>query len=199
MEGLRVLKGIRPEQVPEVAALLVRAFSLKVQHELRPRTLEQARQIIVRSIVPDRGWVAVDEKGMVVGVVGVGTRDGCFSHMSFRLLASEFGFLGAIPRWLLAEGQRILTRPTRHRWHVESLAVDEVARGKGIGTKLLTSAIKAARDEGMSAVDLEVVDVNDVALRLYERIGFRKVFTLPTGWLTARGGYRGVHFMRLDL
>lgn len=42
----------------------------------------------------------------------------------------------------------------------------------------------------MRTVSLEVVGVNDMALRLYERIGFRCVFALPTGWLTARGASR---------
>jgi len=119
--------------------------------------------------------------------------------MSFRALAQEFGRLGAIPRWLLATGEDILTRPRKRQWRIEVLAVDGAARGSGIGTGLLQTVIEAAREAGMRTVELEVVDVNDMALRLYERIGFRRVFTLPTGWLTARGGYRGVRFMRLDL
>ncbi len=199
MESPRVLRGIPPELVPEVAGLLVEAFALKVEHELRPRTPEQARRLVARSIVPDLGWVAVGQEDAVLGVAGVGVHGRRFSHMSFRALANEFGLLGAIPRWLLTAGEGILTRPRKRQWRVEALAVDEAARGSGVGTELLTTVIEAAREAGMRTVELEVIDVNDMALRLYERIGFRRVFTLPTGWLTARGGYRGVRFMRLDL
>jgi RimJ/RimL family protein N-acetyltransferase len=59
--------------------------------------------------------------------------------------------------------------------------------------------IKAASEAGMRTVELEVVDVNERAMRLYEQLGFRRVFTLPTGLFTARAGYRGFSFMRLDL
>jgi ribosomal protein S18 acetylase RimI-like enzyme len=119
--------------------------------------------------------------------------------MSFRALAHEFGRLGAIPRWLLAVGEGIATRPRKRQWRIEVLAVAEAARGSGVGTGLLELVIDAAREAGVRTVSLEVVDVNDAALRLYERIGFRCVFTFPTGRLTARGGYQGIRFMRLDL
>jgi ribosomal protein S18 acetylase RimI-like enzyme len=92
-----------------------------------------------------------------------------------------------------------LTRPSKGQWRIEVIAVRETARGGGVGTALLQAVIKAASEAGVRTVELEVVDVNERAMRLYEQLGFRRVFTLPTGLFTARAGYRGVSFMRLDL
>ncbi|MDZ4179334.1 MAG: GNAT family N-acetyltransferase [Coriobacteriia bacterium] len=199
MGGPRLLRGIPPEMVSDAAELLAESFALKVQHELRPRTPQQAVRLVAGSINEDLGWVALDMGGALVGIAGVGMHGRRFSHVGFRSLAREFGWLGAIPRWVLAAGEAVLTRPRKQQWRVEVIAVRDTARGRGVGTALLGAVIEAAREAGMRTVELEVVDVNERAMRLYEQIGFRRIFTLPTGLLTARGGYRGVRFMRLDL
>jgi len=196
---MRILRGIPPELVAETAALLVDAFDQKVQHELRPRTPEQARRLAARSLTPDLGWVALAEDGIVLGVIGIGMRGRRFSHMSYCMLAEEFGPLGAVWRWMFAFFEQVFVRPRKLQWRIEVLAVAESARGKGVGTDLVRAVIDAAREAGMRSVRLEVVDVNDDALRLYERLGFRSRASVPTGWLTAGGGYRAVCFMTLDL
>jgi ribosomal protein S18 acetylase RimI-like enzyme len=48
-------------------------------------------------------------------------------------------------------------------------------RGKGIGTELLKSMLKELRCKGIVAISLSV-DLNNPAIRLYERFGF-----VPTG------------------
>ena len=199
MADPRILRGIPSELIDEVVRLFMDAFALKVEHELRTHNSEQACRLIAGSLAPDLGWVALDDENTVVGVVGAGMRGRRFSHIGYPILVLEFGYFGAISRWLFVLGEQVLTRPGKWQWRIEALAVDEKARGSGIGTALLKSVIEAAREAGMHAVTLEVVDVNDRALQLYERLGFRRKFTLPTGRLTARGGYRGIRFMRLDL
>lgn len=199
MENPRLLRGIPAEMVSDAAELLLETFSLKLNHELRPRTREQALRLVAGSIDPELGWVVLDGEGAVAGVAGIGMRGRRFSHIGFRSLAREFGWVAAIPRWVFATGEAVLTRPRKGQWRIDVIAVREAARGGGVGTALLQAVIEAAWDAGMRTVELEVVDVNERAMRLYERLGFRCIFTLPTGPLTARGGYQGVRFMRLDL
>jgi RimJ/RimL family protein N-acetyltransferase len=45
-------------------------------------------------------------------------------------------------------------------------------RGRGIGPRLVASALSAARPLGLERVDLEVFASNVAAIRLYERLGF---------------------------
>jgi ribosomal protein S18 acetylase RimI-like enzyme len=184
--------------VDDAARLIVDAFALKLEHEMRARTPEQARRLVAGGMDPDLGLVAVDPRAGVVGVLGVVLRGRRFVDMDLRMLTSEFGLLGAISRWASAAAEHILTHPRKRQWRIQMLAVDGARRGEGIGTALLTTVIDAARQAGMETVGLEVVDVNERALQLYRRLGFRCTFTLPTGRLTARSGFRGVRFMRLD-
>lgn len=196
---VRITRGIPADRLEETAALLYEAFEQKLVHGIRPDSAEQGRRIVARSLTPELGWVALAEDGQVLGVAGVAMPGHHFSHMGYRLFAREFGALGAVSRWIRATAESLLARPRRGQWRVEVLAVAGAARGSGIGTALLEAVIGDAREAGMRSVGLEVVDVNDRALQLYERIGFRSVGNVPTGVLTAGGGYRAVRFMRLDL
>jgi ribosomal-protein-alanine N-acetyltransferase len=60
-------------------------------------------------------------------------------------------------------------------WHLMNIAVDPVARRRGIATMLLEQMLeRAGREE---AYTLEVRPSNGVAIALYERFGFRSAGT----------------------
>lgn len=54
------------------------------------------------------------------------------------------------------------------------VAVDEQSRGQGIGSFILEEGIKIARENGCKRAVLDVDIENEGALRLYEKIGFKK-------------------------
>jgi ribosomal protein S18 acetylase RimI-like enzyme len=197
--SVRVVEGIASELTEQAAQLLIEAFPLKIAHELRARTPEQARRLLAASMTSDLGWLALDEAGAVAGVLGVGVHGPRFFNWNFRILAREFGAFGAVPTWVFARLETIATRPVTGRWRIEVLAVGEATRGCGVGTKLFTTVVDAAREAGVQTVTLEVVDPNERALKLYQGLGFRCSFFLRTGRLTASSGYGGIRFMRLDL
>ncbi len=65
-------------------------------------------------------------------------------------------------------------------WNIESneptfgLGVADDFQGKGLGSKLIDSAMKTARERGLKKVLLTVVQDNQVAWQMYERRGFVK-------------------------
>jgi ribosomal protein S18 acetylase RimI-like enzyme len=62
------------------------------------------------------------------------------------------------------------------------------------------SALDAhARVVGLRAVELEVVDTNPDAQRLYERLGYVVLKEAHYGRLTAAGGFTGATYMRKEL
>lgn len=62
--------------------------------------------------------------------------------------------------------------PTKIRAWIEDVVVDRVARKRGIGTRLVQTALKRARSEGARAVDLTSQPWREAANRLYSHLGF---------------------------
>lgn len=56
--------------------------------------------------------------------------------------------------------------------HIKDLAVHPARRGEGLGTRLLTRALRVLEAQGTRSVKLEVRESNDVALELYREHGF---------------------------
>lgn len=55
------------------------------------------------------------------------------------------------------------------------IAVDEACRGRGIGYRLLSYALKTERGRGLESVFLEVRKNNTPARRLYSSFGFKEI------------------------
>ncbi len=94
-------------------------------------------------------------------------RDGFGPHPKFRALIAECDgqaagcavFFGCYSTWV---GPGL---------YLEDLFVREPFRGKGIGKALLAAVARAARDEGCSTVQWEVLDWNEKAIELYKKLG----------------------------
>jgi mycothiol synthase len=85
--------------------------------------------------------------------------------------------------WLLAEDADGLTGAALcERWeggvgYIDSLAVAERARGRGLGRALLLHAFAALREAGLEMAELSVQGENAGAARLYEAAGMRSVWS----------------------
>lgn len=63
--------------------------------------------------------------------------------------------------------------------HIVSIAVHPEYRGRGLGKILLREILKKLRSKGAIFVRLEVRVSNKVAISLYEKMGFWKVYEIP--------------------
>lgn len=61
---------------------------------------------------------------------------------------------------------------------IQNLGVAPAWRGRGLGQALLLQALNGFRRGGMGRAMLEVTAQNDGAIRLYRRLGFRRIKTL---------------------
>ena len=75
-----------------------------------------------------------------------------------------------------------------------SIAVEPESRGCGHGRTLLSDCVDVLRQEGVSALVLEVEMTNEAAIRMYEGAGFRKTRVLWHYYSPGRHGWK----MRLD-
>lgn len=77
-----------------------------------------------------------------------------------------------------------------------SFLVHHNYRGEGIGKKLSEHALKTAKKLGYKAMQFNfVVSTNQVAIKLYETLGFSIVGTLPKAFRHASKGMVDIHIM----
>lgn len=69
-------------------------------------------------------------------------------------------------------------RVQRTRANIQNIGVTPHHRGAGVGAGLITASLSGLHQVGVTRVALEVTAENDVAVRLYRRLGFRVVKTL---------------------
>jgi GNAT superfamily N-acetyltransferase len=60
-------------------------------------------------------------------------------------------------------------------WFLEVVYVRPGARGRGIGVELIREVARRAHEAGAEMLELEVLESNEGARRLYDRLGFRTV------------------------
>jgi GNAT superfamily N-acetyltransferase len=73
---------------------------------------------------------------------------------------------------------------------VRLLAVMPIARGQGIGVALMQECMRRARQSGAAALGLHTTDMMQVAMRMYEAMGFVRVPALdfrPAGGVVIKG------------
>jgi ribosomal protein S18 acetylase RimI-like enzyme len=56
--------------------------------------------------------------------------------------------------------------------HIEDVVVDPAYRGRGLASALVSEALKVAREKKLSRVELNALNDNYPARRLYEKLGF---------------------------
>ena len=58
-------------------------------------------------------------------------------------------------------------------WYINALATFPGNRSQGLGSSLLASAERLARDNGTSTMSIQVYAQNTGAVRLYQRLGYK--------------------------
>jgi ribosomal protein S18 acetylase RimI-like enzyme len=86
--------------------------------------------------------------------------------------------------WVIEEGGQVeayghLDREGNTVWL--GIAVTFTARGKGFGRKMMQRLMESGKDLGIPVIRLLVDNENRVAIRLYERFGFRVIDKGATG------------------
>lgn len=197
--AVTITQQIDREQLEQAAWVFYEAFRLKLDHlEMRARSPEQTIRIMTAGFRPKMGFFALRGRE-VVGLAGMQNHDREFLDISYDTWRREFGLFGGLSRYAMRRLTHWFTPVPRDAVRVQGIAVAAAARGLGVGTLLMNRIEAHARESGLSAVILEVVDTNPDAQRLYERLGFIATGTEHYGRFTAAGGFSGMTKMRKEL
>lgn len=88
------------------------------------------------------------------------------AHLAAELGGRLAGYIRLGPPTHLPENSHVI--------QVQGLAVDPAAQRRGVAAGLLTAAERHARGQGARKLSLRVLSSNQAAIRLYEKLGFRR-------------------------
>ena len=163
-----IQRGLPDEMRVEAALLYDAAFGTK----FAPAISDQQKRLhlLAESFLPEFAVVALSE-GRLVGLTGFQTQKGAFTGgISYARLCKHLGVvLGAWALLVLLLYQR---KAAKHQLLIDEISVAPSMRGKGIGTQMLEKLQRDALFEGYVSIQLDVIDTNPAARRLYERMGF---------------------------
>ena len=114
-------------------------------------------------------------------IVRVGSESQTAAHWTDQHYQSLFATFSSAPRLILVaveqDGATIGFLAARHisrEWELENIVVSMTARGKGVGTALLTEMLSRAQKSASDSVFLEVRESNSAARALYSKLGFQE-------------------------
>lgn len=100
---------------------------------------------------------------------------GAFSLLA-RLDGEAIGFANCFPGFSTFACAPLL--------NIHDIAVEESARGQGVGTRLMVEIVRVATERGCCKITLEVLNGNQPAKLLYQKTGFK-----PAGYDRDPGTY----------
>lgn len=185
---VEIRRGLPERYRRDAAELFFEGFREKLGPILRSD--EKAVSAFAADENPEYSIAAI-QSGSLVGICSVSYGEGEFFDLTLSTFVREFGLLrGTVKLAVLAVLFR--ERPKRGELLIDGIVVSCASRGLGIGSRLLDAAFALAMEKGRTKVTLEVVDTNDDARRLYERLGFTPVRTERTPYLKRFMGFSAV-------
>ena len=129
-------------------------------------------QMVTHNLAKDTGYythkntIVAEEGSSIVGV-------SFYYPASKHVISQEMRDL--FPADRLEHLKYVLSGVVENSLYLDTLCVDDVYRGKGIGAELIALTKKQAEEQGFNAVSLFALADNTDAHRLYHRCGFEIV------------------------
>lgn len=177
-----------------IAKIVKEGFWGKMGNFFRKVNSDEAVDILEQCITYKKGFY-YKEKGHVLGAVLLETTD--IPYINFSKQAKrKLGFWNGT---LLQLGFATMKPKRDDGLKLAMIAVSPEARGKGVGTKLLDYLNDITIHDGYKRATLEVIDSNDKAKDLYERMGYKCVRYSSTALFTRKMGFRGYYKMQKEI
>ncbi len=173
-----------------IANIVEEAFWGKLKWFYGKVPKKEAKKLLMESLTYDLGFY-YKEDGKVLGAVLLGSAKAKPFQIS-KEVKSKIGFWKGLLLTIFFN-----TTPKKtDSLYLNLIAVSGEARGKGIGKKLLDYADDYAKENKFNEINLDVVDNNPKAKKLYQREGYKIKKYFNTKWITSNMGFSGVYLMK---
>lgn len=151
----------------QVADVFVDAYYKELSHFTKDR--ERLRNALKNSFCPDVFYVA-EVEGAIVGILACSHNRQRAMRLNKADLKKQFGFaMGTLAYYVMKMDMNAPLAYSDDTGYIECVATSEKARGKGVCTALLRHVMQ---ELPYRQLVLEVIDTNQSAFRLYQKVGF---------------------------
>jgi len=164
--------GIPSEHKEEAIRLYAGAFASKFVKLLGSEA--KIIDLFMEGINTDRAISALSENNELLGLSGFHLDGKALVDLNFKDFVKHYGLIkGSIKMVLIAV---IFDRDAdgEEQLLMDGIVVKEGNRGMGIGKQLFQRLEKYARENNLLSIKLDVIDENQKAKKLYEKIGFEQ-------------------------
>ncbi|MEM8860015.1 MAG: N-acetyltransferase [Chloroflexota bacterium] len=183
------------EERKTIAAIFWQGFGAKMGRFFGSES--QAIGFLTESLGQELLHIARDEDGEILGMAGCRTTGNSFLTNSPEMLRKHYGLFGGF--WRSAALSLGEPKVPEEVYLIDAVSVAKASRGKGAGKVLVEACLEDAKKRGLPTATLEVLEENEVVIRLYKRLGFKTVGKRPMGVIVRFMGIREVVQMRSDL
>jgi len=188
-------QGIPKEFVSDAIELYDEAFGKKIS--LAIKSNEDRKKFLSHCFLPEYSISAL-MNDKLVGIAGFQTpNDSMTGKIGYKGLISQLGLLKG--NWAALIFSIYERTPQKGELVMDGIAVHSVARGKGIGNRLLDEIKVYAVKHQFESIRLDVIDINPRAKKLYERKGFEVVRTEKLPYLKFFLGFGGYETMKFTI
>ncbi len=190
-----IINNINTSQEYQAAKIIYEAFKRKISVLIKDQ--EIATELIKISCNFECAFYIAFNND-IVGVIGMRTLKCSFLKFKYSCIRKYFSIIKSMILYLILNYDNFRKQPD-NELKIEAIAVKKEARNMGIGTKLLEHITQFAKEKGYKYLSLDVVDTNNMAKMLYERLGFVEIKKVRYGFITRRAGFTGSSLMKKEL
>ena len=130
---------------------------------------DRAKEALGSHLATSKCIVAIcDQK--LAGILGFQDDSGGFINPTLKSMVKLYGIFGGLFR--MSSLAMLHHRTAADELYVDGVAVADEMRGRGIGSQLFYRVERIAAQKSVRKISLEVIDTNQRARALYERLGF---------------------------
>ena len=184
IEGLYREAGLPPcIRLTPLVAEATRATALARGYRVKDGSYGMIADITGGRLAVD-AQVRIEERPSAAWIAGVAARQtGVKTHVgNLTAILSQIRLPGAFAS-VVIDGEPVaygMSVAERGMAEIGLIVVDAAQRGKGLGQRLVGSLMAWAAGQGCHSAYLQVEQNNAVAMRLYDRLGFRKLYHYET-------------------
>lgn len=164
---IQIKQGMAPWQLQRAAQLYFEAF----RRQITPILGADARAVdfLRQCLNPDYSLTALHEE-QVVGLAGLQYGGQQFLSLRLPTFTRQFGWM--LGRMRFRQATLFNLPQETDQLRIDSLIVDPLMRGAGVGTQLLNAAVEFAHRRGFNSVKIDVPDSVPGFQRLCQQMGF---------------------------